>query len=557
MRAVPFCFVETAPAFPCCFGNSVFSCGTSQIRSVDEVKPSRNPFPRLAVDSPVHVGIFIAVAGACVFQVCSFDIFWHLEIGRLLWHGGGIIGRNLFSWTYPDHPWTPTYWLFEAIVYPVYRVAGATGLILVRTLVLAVGWGGLARHFERRGIEPWLLLVVFLAAIDVSLFRFLLRPHIFSFLGLALLIERLDLWRDAPDRRVFLWQFPLLFTAWANLHSGIVFGFAYFALILAELGGDVFFESRGRLRQRVGRVLRSQVLRRGVMLFGLCLAGCLINPTGWGFFRYVFDHLTMDLVIPIEELAPFHAWQYPKTAFVLGWLILLPPLTAAAAGRVLTGVWLRALFSLFLMSKGIRFVPIVCLFSLPGVFETAAIVRDRWSSRPAGGASKGATRRLPPWPRHTAVHVLAPLLFILHAHVQVYRLPESLFVTGIGFNHAAFPFRVGTRLPREMKRGLYNSFSVGGWVTWATHGRTRVFQDGRIHAYPAAFFRHIEPLLSTTDGVKELFQEFAITQLLVRKAEDPVAATVAVEDPNWRVLAEDENFLYAVRTERDPHLRTP
>ncbi len=498
-------------------------------------------------DPPVHIGIFLAVLGACIFQVCSFDIFWHLEIGRMFWDTGRLIDRNLFSWTYPGHPWTPTYWLFEALVYPLHRFAGATGLILLRAGVLATGWGLPARHFGRRGADPWLLLVVFLAAVDVSLFRFLVRPHIFSFLGLAVLIVLLDQWRTAPDKGCFLWKLPLLFVLWANLHSGVVFGFAYFALFLAESGIEVL--GAGSDGRRLARLLTSARLRRGALLFGACLAACLINPTGWGLFRYVVDHLTMDQVIPIEELAPFHPGRYPKTAFVLGWLVLLPPVVSAAARKFLPGVWLRALFSVCLMSKGIRFVPIACLFSLPGVFAAEAALRARLNAgrpvRPSPEAPRGLA--VPGWLRPLVLHVLAPLLFVLHAHLQVYRLPASLFVSGLGFSRAAFPFEVAAKLPRELRGGLYNSFSVGGYLIWRSHQRVRVFQDGRIHAYPPAFFRRIEPLLSTPGGSRELLAEFGITRMVLRKQEDPVLASVASDDGEWRVVSEDADFLYAVR----------
>ncbi|NOY81381.1 MAG: hypothetical protein GXP31_10305 [Kiritimatiellaeota bacterium] len=504
----------------------------------------RGLLERCRRDPPVHIGISLAVLGACIFQVCSFDIFWHLEIGRIFWDTGRLIDRNLFSWTYPAHPWRPTYWLFEVLVYPLHRLAGAAGLILLRAGVLAGCWGLLARHFGRRGANPWLSIVVFLAAIDVSLFRFLVRPHIFSFLGLAILIVLLDRWRTAPYKACFLWELPLLFLFWANLHSGVVFGFAYFALFLAALGIEVVVAGTGGPLGRIARLFATPRLRRGALLLGVCLAACLVNPTGWGLFRYVYDHLTMDLVIPIEELAPFHPGRYPKTAFVLGWLILLPPLVSAAARKFLPGVWLRALFSVYLMSKGVRFVPVACLFSLPGVFAAEAVLRVRKN----GG---GARRPLPRHLRLPALHIVVPLLFVLHAHLQVYRLPESLFVSGLGFSQAAFPFKVAAKLPADLPRGLYNSFSVGGYLIWRSHQRVRVFQDGRIHAYPPAFFRRIEPLLSTSQGSRTLVTAFGVTRLVLRKQEDPILSSLAADDPEWRVIAEDANFLYAVRKADD------
>lgn len=489
----------------------------------------------------LHAGVFLAVVLVCLFQVCSFDIFWHLRIGQIFWQTGQVFDHNRFSWTFPQFPWTPTYWLFEALVYPVFHLGGAPALVLMRGLVLAVCWASLAACFRSARTNPWLLLLVFVAAVDVSLFRFMLRPHVFSYLGLALLICALKSCDDAGRGTRALWFTPLLFLVWTNLHSGVVFGFAYFGLFLAGRAGDVL--GRSLRRGEGSRALwRDPLLRCAALAFAGSLLGCLVNPTGWHFFAYVYDHLTMDTVIPVEELAPFSPLRHPKTAFVVLWFTVLPLPLLLRARRLRWAPVLHAAFSLALLSKGLRFVPIACLFSLPAVFRAMDSLPGRPRAGLSGkGCAEGGRRRVG-W---VALNLVLPLAYAAHVHWNVYRLPECTFSSGLDFHPASFPIEACEAMPGAVEAGLYNSFSAGGYVVWRFAEQVKVFQDGRIHAYPPSFFKRVEGLRTTRENCRRLLEEFGITRLLVSKTEDPVLAALAADSAPWRVVHEDRHFLYA------------
>ena len=489
----------------------------------------------------LHGGVFLAVILVCLFNVCSFDIFWHLRIGQIFWQTGEILDHNRFSWTFPQFPWTPTYWLFEALVYPVFRLGGPAGLVLMRSLVLAVCWASLAACFRGPRTNPWLLFLVFVAAIDVSLFRFMLRPHVFSYLGLALLICTLKGCGDTGRGTRALWCTPVLFLVWANLHSGVVFGFAYLGLFFAGRAGDILCRSLRR-RGGVAPLWRDPLLRAGAVALAGCLLACLVNPTGWHFFAYVVDHLTMDTVIPVEELAPFNPLRHPKTAFVVVWLTILPLPLLLRARRLRWASVLHAGFSLALLTKGVRFVPIACLFCLPAVSQAIDSLPDWPHPRSPGPYRGGLMRR---WAGWAILNLALPLVYAAHVHWNVYRLPGSTYSSGFRFDPASYPIRACEAMPMVVEDGLYNSFSAGGYITWRFAEQVKVFQDGRIHAYPPSFFQRVEGLRTTRDNCRRLVEEFGITRLLVSKTEVPVLAALASAGAPWRVLHEDDHFLYA------------
>ena len=522
----------------------------------DATGPVRSRLPAFSI----HPGVFLAVFLVAIFQVCSTDIFWHLEIGRRLWESGRIMNRNVFSWTSPAHPWTPTYWLFEAIAYPVYAASGAAGLVLLRAVVLALAWAIPAAHYQHRGMHRGFLFLFVLAAVDISVFRFLLRPHIFTYLGLGLLIPLLDIAAPAgPEsdpsgaarrrnsrRRLWTAGIPALFLVWTNLHSGVIFGFVYLGIFGIDVAVSAFpGAGKQRFSQRLNRVFVDPRVRWAAGVGLASLLACLINPTGWGFFKYLYDHLTMDRVIPIEELAPFHPMQHPRIAFALVWLLLLPPAVSAAMRTLSVSTVLRTGFALALLTKGVRFVPIAAVFSLPGAFSAALSVQKYLALRSGNREVRFLRfpRRAVPW----LFYLVLPVCYAAHVHLQVYRLPRSIFHSGFGVSSEAFPLAAAEKLPPRLDAGLYNSFGAGGYIIWRFHGRVRVFQDGRIHAYPASLFREIVPLSSTLEGSRALLKRYDIRWVLLRKEEDPVIESAVRDSPDWEILEDDPMFLTAAR----------
>ena len=247
--------------------------------------------------------VFFLCLFVCFFKINDYDIFWHLQIGNIFLDTGKILDHNRFSWTAPECSWIPTYWLFEVIVYGVFKYFGFNGLILLNGMIHGIIWGSLASYGSRFAREFFVLFLM-LVAIDASLFHFMLRPHVFSFLGISLLLQILDPLRQGRLESGIFWKAALLFCLWANLHSGVVFGLAYLGLFI----GVKIWEWR-----RDPNVERGLCLKLG-MLFWVCAFASLVNPNGWNLFDYVFDHLSMDKVIALEELQPLSFTLHKKYA---------------------------------------------------------------------------------------------------------------------------------------------------------------------------------------------------------------------------------------------------
>ncbi len=458
-------------------------------------------------------GLFAAVFLACIFKLCSFDLFWHLECGQYFFENLKIIEQNTFSWTYPHYPWIPTYWLFQAILYGIWNISGFTGLILFNALILASTLGLLASAFEKKGLLNLFTFILLIALIDLSLFRFMLRPHIFTFLGLALLIR----WTSDPEiffqLKTSSWKTGLLFILWVNLHSGVVFGLAFLGIFL------------------VTETLRNFSLsKKSLLILIIALGASCLNPTGAGFLNYVLDHTHLEKTIFLEEFAPFSPLIHIKQTLLLIF-ILLPPLFILIYRKTFTLRHL-ALTSLngYLLSKGIRFLPEIAILWMPAWLD----------SLEKGGLQSPLIKPIRP-----ALAWVIGILFALYLHAFVYSLPESYLKTGWGISETTFPKNLKKYITPKPGIRLYNSFSLGGYILWLFEKQIPVFQDGRIHAYPRHFFQELEPSRNNEQLWNNYLKKHKINTIILNKEEASCVERDSCKKNPFRILYEDPYFIFA------------
>jgi hypothetical protein len=245
----------------------------------------RDPSPR----RPERV--LVALAGgvlcfALARTIADPDLWGHVLFGGDLIRTGRVVRPDPYSYLSGGQPWINHEWLAEALFYLGYRAAGATGLVLLKMAVGLMAMGLVLAHLLRRGLSTLhavlLLLLVFTL---VSVGTNTLRPQIFSFLALVLLLLALD----AADhgRTMWLWSVPLVFAAWVNLHGGFLAGIA---LLLVWGAAHVLAAA---LRRRRGEPHRGPAfLVVGVTVAGGVLA-TLVNPYGIRLWTFLLETATV------------------------------------------------------------------------------------------------------------------------------------------------------------------------------------------------------------------------------------------------------------------------
>ena len=390
------------------------------------------------------------------------DLWYHLTGGRYLCTTGTIPHDSFFSFITPPRPWVDYYWLFQALVYGIYRLWAYQGLVIFRaamylatlTIVLRLLIQG--RHRERS--LPWF---AFLGACYCLLLiprSLAVRPHLFSYFFIAAFLYLLEL---APQRAVWL---PLLGLLWCNLH-GITYP------VLELICGAHLVE--WLIASRASRATRVPWPRPSPPMLIATMLTPLLTP-------HSLDLLKMPLIstdqasLYIKELQRFAlddllAYRLtlgsptPGTCFNL--LVVMVALAFLAAlshrpwrvSHLLLGVG-----GAVLLTKGMRFIYEFALLGLPLLRAHPLI--------PTGGLTKQVPK--PVYLAVTALLMIMPVLFVLYTFQRRPAYPFSRKDLPVGITRCLRQWDVGDR--------VLNHPDTGGFLQWELYPRYRIFMDMQV-----------------------------------------------------------------------------
>lgn len=444
--------------------------------------------------------------------LCGFDLWWHIAGGAWAIEHFQIPRVDPFSYTFPGVPWIHHEWGSGVVYVLVMAVAGLRGLIILKTLLVA-GYlffaGKIWQILKKSPQIPFftLLLLAWFASP-----RFVLRPHIFSNLFLALLLYGLCryFFDESCRRSRLLWGIPLLFVVWANLHWGALLGWGLFFFFWLA----VVIKSRSFLPARP--------LFFSVVVSALAL---LINPFHEKIYTFPFEHLAMQEILnyttewhspflpPFRETPQF--WIY---LFILG-TTLFWSLACWIPRRKLEILFVMAPLA-YLSLKYFRYVDLFALWAIPCMtVEAGRFLAEKMKMNWPG-------------PKIRIAGVLVSLAVLYSLNLA--KMPNTALI------HPACDFFKATsflkqNLPNEK---IMNTLELGGYLMLEGYP---VFFDGRTPMYGEEFFMENLRLLHEPDFFEQMHQkwDFGVVFLPRFHSEFPLFGYLAVH-PHWSLIYADD-----------------
>jgi hypothetical protein len=373
------------------------------------------------------------------------DLWGHLRFGSDFLATRVLTYADPYSFT-QDRPWINHEWLSEAQMALAYRLAGVTGLLVLKLALMALGlWilAGALRHLPILVRSGCLLLAAWAAVVPMTL---TIRPQLWSWL-FTISLARLLL--SDPSRRLLL-PVSLLLAIWMNSHGGVLIGVA----LLGIWTGYYLWKSPER--------------RWLALTVGCCgLASTLLNPYGVRLWQFLGE--TVRIGREIREWGPI--WRAPLVAWGLPWALAVIAIVGTTMSRErpridrLAAVLLLAYASARTMRLVPLFVVITLIYLAPSLERLSV---RRWMSW-----------RLTAPSRVAAWAALAPLVaFAAFVHVPAWtRTRECLPVAG----DWAPDQTVAAALRASSPNGrLVTSFAWGQYAIWHLGPALRVSFDGRL-----------------------------------------------------------------------------
>lgn len=482
------------------------------------------------------LALFAVLAGLLsIVPIFDSDVFWHLRTGQEILSEGRIERHDVYSHTARGRPFNNHEWLADVVMAWVHGLGGFDGLILAHAGLVSLLMVVLAWAAWERGARGLAIPIALLYALLLTNYRFLLKPELVTFLGVAILDALANRYLRS-GRRVCLWLMPLLVAAWVNVHIGVVMAVAVVAAHavgeeLARRGGWAASGGRGR-PQGLGITL------------GFIVLATLVNPYGLDVFEPVLKIYSSTAV----KSAAVREWAPPSFAAFRLFYVLAPIATLAVAcwpRRLRTqdaALWIAGL-GLALVS--LRHVALFGVMSAPILARHLHLLSAPLGAR-AGSVLPNLARRFRPWVRAAVLSAAGVALAsrIHGPHASLVQLDEARhFLPGLGIDTRVTPVESVELIERHRLGGpLYNSYHLGGYVIWRSWPRLEVFLDGRHYVY--------EGLLAELDALdgdaSAVMARYGIRLALVAHSDLAYARALRAS-PSFHLVAFDDAASVYVR----------
>ena len=484
----------------------------------------RGLLPRLQDFLFVLVLIGVITTGSRMLNIDS-DLGRHLAMGGYILSSWRVPTTDILSFTRFGASRPPYEWLAQVLLAASYRAINLDGVVLLAAAIIAAAFSVVQADAVRRSGGPLLSLFIALWAALASSLHWLPRPHVFTFLFLALWLYRLESLRRGV--RNSIWLFPALMLMWANTHGGFIFGFLALGCYLAGWFVDAM---RGATNRSLGA--------RMLAITGMCLIASVITPDLWHNWDAVLNNRssyvlsqtieTMPLRLATANVWPFLGMLAAAVALVAVRRFRVPP-----AHLILLAVLAAASFVM------VRNIPLFCIAAVPLLADWAApFLRlvPIWARLEERFASIEATTRPHIWT------TIAMILAITCLAVRFSFTRAPLFQ----FRQDIFPVQAADWARTHRPQGaMFNDFNWGGYLLYRLWPQQRVFIDSQSDFYGEQLTREAASIANGDPGWEELLDRYDVQWLLLPGNAGLVR--VALSDPRWSVAYQDGTAIIFTR----------
>ena len=466
------------------------------------------------------IGILLAGAfyGNKLFNLDG-DLGRHITIGNYIITNKIIPTTDIFSHTLTGKTLVPHEWLAQVLFSAAHSLLGLSGVVLLTTTIIATAFTLTYRETIARNTFRLVALFAGLWAAMTSSLHWLARPHIFTFLFLAIWTYQLEQMAEKKSNRI--WIFPLLMLIWVNTHGAFIAGFVVLGAYIAEWTWEFL---QHRADKEIGRAL--------FMIGGSSILVTFINPSGyrlWGISigyignKYLVDHT-------IEYMSPnFHLTAtWPFLLMVAFFLFALGQgLKIKLRESILLAGWVAmALYSA-------RNIPLFAIIAAPIL---GTLIQSSAGKIPFLAKQDEGLLKIESQLRGILLPVIS-ILLLAFAFTRDLKLDAAQL--GNHYDPSVFPVDAVNWLDNNPQQGnVFNYFPWGGYLLYRQWPEMNVFIDGQTDFYGESLTREYEQVDSISNAWENVLEKYQVEWVII---ENKSALAQALEfEYHWRVLYRDD-----------------
>ena len=454
-------------------------------------------------------------------QLSDPDLGFHLKYGKWITENQQVPTMDLSTYTVSHHPYTDLHWLFQVILYQVFRLTGYAGISLFISLLSLL----LSLMMILRNRIFAIPLQVTTACLLVSYLiidpRIAPRPEMFTFLFLTGSLLILELY--AESRRNLLYLLPVIMLFWCNMHALFVLGLAVIFIYLISCS------------------ITRRTPERQLLFWGfISLVVCFINPYGIRGFSLPIELLTRfdPNNIYNQQFIPFFVQPHfviRDYLFLVMAGISLLYTTLTWRNRKFHEFALMTLFALLALTS-VRNIPLFIIIAFPPLSRTATFLITRETSRQKN------INNIFFWMMIFIPIAIVPSLLT----GGWYPANNSFNKTGLGIDLLHQPARAAGFITEHHLGGrILNSIGFGGWLSWALP--QPVFIDGRLEVMQESLYKEVTA--SWAGGLPDMTERYHPQLIIYNYLKYYPWTSQLAMMPNWRpVYLDGEAVIFTCDT---------
>jgi len=519
-------------------------------------------------------------------KIDDFDFLWHLKTGEIILKQGPP-QLDPYSFRLEGKQWIDSQWLFQAIIYLVYRGFGFKGLSLFLAFLATVLYLLLYWLIWDRKLYPLGFFFCMLSIWPMSI-RFHLRPEFFSYLLIVIYLTIMERARQRSHWLIFL--LPFFQLLWANLEGlwpvGLFIIGAYFAedfiFNLASRSKPTSSRDSAGLRRldRLAGLLEPDYQSQPGRIFAvliICIIVSFLTPYTMRGFLFPFT-LLLEVAHPsnlvkshiLDSLSVFPAYfKFPFIAVPLLILIFVSALSFFLNRKPRPAHWIIWPAFLFISLSARRNIPFICLLSVPVMaINFKSYLYSKFFSPDSG--ERPALKIFPfrlkffssrhilflqTLPCASAIG-LSILFIITNITGQFHEWNKSLREFGTGFKFDYYPVAAcGFLKELSWKGRIFNHMNIGGYLIWAGYPDWKIYMDSRLEVYGNdGMVRYF--LAFTDQGVfQEEEKKYGFEAIVISTHPRMIVPLLRnlSSDPSWVLVYADPAALIYLKDSPDQH----
>jgi len=439
------------------------------------------------------------------------DIGRHITIGDYIFDNGKIPITNVFSHTLYGERLVPHEWLADLIFGRVHAWMGLDGVVLLIAVLIATTFTLTYREMQKRGTYTmFALLVAGLAAFASSL-HWIARPHVFTFLFVALWTYLL------ANRGSKVWYFPVIMLVWANTHGGFIMGFAIW---FAHMAGWAWDYLHGESNRANG--IRIAII--GLLSFAVTF----VNPSGLYLWDTSLKYYGNSFLVnsTIEYQSPnFHNWSTWPFLLMLAICMLgvgFKTKLKTYESFLLVGWTMLSLYSA-------RNIPVFAIVTAP---YAASVLQAILPSSTTLRKIENLIHNVEKNHKGILFPLIAVGLLLYTSMVQTGYNPANNFDPDI------YPVQAVNWLETNPQNGnMFNEFTWGGYLLYRMFPRDLVFIDGQTDFYGESFTHEYAKVMMLENGWPDILTKYDVSWAIVETRR--ILIPTLQSELNWKIVYQD------------------